>query len=66
MKHTLAEWRRLRGMSQTALAEAIGKETYQTIRRWEKGETQPRQGDLEKLRKVLGLKASDHIILPKD
>lgn len=64
MKHTIKEWRVLRGMSQTDLAEAIGK-TFVTISKWEQGHTEPKMSDMDKLRKALKLKASDSIILPE-
>ena len=51
-------------MSQTELAEAIGT-TRKTISTWENG-VAPRLDDIEKLRKALNLKVTDHIVMPKD
>ena len=65
MKATIAEWRGFRRMSQTELAESIGK-TQKTISAWETGKTEPRPSDLDAIHKALRLRATDHILLQKD
>jgi transcriptional regulator with XRE-family HTH domain len=62
MKATIKQWRGLRGLSQPALGEKIGK-TANTILNWEKGYTSPTVDDMKALRQALGLKANDHIIM---
>ena len=64
LKLTIKGWRAERNMSQTELAQAVGT-TQKTISKWENG-VAPRLDDIEKLRKVLNLKTTDHIIMPKD
>ena len=64
VKYTLKQWRQLAGMSQKALAEAIDRDRV-TIARWEKGETQPTADDIAKIEKVLKIKWSDDIVVPK-
>lgn len=63
MKLTLIEWRRLRGMSRKALAEAIGKSEL-TIYNWEQGKSERRPSEIKALREALNLKANDVILLP--
>lgn len=65
MKKSLAEWRKSKGLSQTALADMIGK-TQKTISQWETGKTEPYPSDLDKIHAVLKLRQTDHILLPKD
>lgn len=65
MKLTIAGWRAERRMSQTELAEAIGR-TQKTISAWENGKGEPMASDLYKMEKVLKLKPSDRILLPND
>ena len=64
MKLTIKGWRAERNMSQTELADAVGT-TQKTISTWENG-VAPRLDDVEKLRKALKLKVTDHIIMPTD
>lgn len=66
MKATLKEWRRYRDMSQTELAQAVGLKTYITISRWEKGVSEPTVSQMQILRKVLKLSATDQLLLGKD
>lgn len=63
MKLTLSEWRRLRGMSRKALAEAVGKSEV-TIWHWEKGDSERRPSEVAALRKALNLEEQDVLILP--
>ncbi len=65
MKATIAQWRGLRRVSQEWLALEIGK-TQKTISQWETGKSEPRPSDLDAIHKALRLKATDHILLPKD
>ena len=65
LKATIAQWRGLKGMSQTELAEAISK-TQKTISAWETGKTEPRPSDLDAIHRALRLRATDHILLQKD
>lgn len=64
MKLTLRQWRGLREMSQDELAEAIGVSRI-SVWSWEKGKVNPKAENLEQLKSVLGLKKTDHIIVPK-
>lgn len=64
MNFELKEWRRLRGITMEDLAKRVGVSKV-TIWKWEKGDTEPRISDMEKLRKALSLKAKDTITLPK-
>ena len=50
-------------MSQTELGQAIGK-TQKTISWWENGKTEPRPSDIQAMHKAMGLKATDHILMP--
>lgn len=63
MKATLKQWRMLREMSQPALGKAVGVHGN-TILNWEKGYTKPNVEEMDSLRKVLKLSASDRIIMP--
>ena len=66
MKYTLKQWRTLKGMSQTELADAVGV-TYVTMNRWENGKGKsPRYVDLVKLSTVLETGGIDNIIMPYD
>ena len=62
-KLTLKAWRTNAGMTQPALAEAIGV-SKDTICRWERGDTQPRAKDIEAIEQVLNLNWSNDILLP--
>ncbi len=53
--HPLARHRRIKGWTQTDLAERVGAAMF-TIQRWEKG-TMPRPKALPKLAEVLGVEA---------
>jgi len=50
----LKEWRRVRGLSQRALAERAGM-SYPILARLELGQTDPRLSTLEKLAEALGI-----------
>ena len=63
VKYTLRQWRILSGLSQTELGEAVDR-GQDTISRWERGETQPKAGDIAKLEKVLNIKWSDDVVMP--
>lgn len=65
MKLTIAGWRAERKMSQTELADKIGK-TQKTISAWETGKSEPYPSDLDMIHKAMKLKPTDHILLPKD
>ena len=65
MNGTLKQWRKWREMSQPELGKAIGVHGN-TILNWEKGYTEPSASEMEQLRKVLKLSATDRILLPKD
>lgn len=63
MKLTLAEWRRLRGLSRKKLGELVGKSQL-TIRNWERGDSERKPSEIEALRKALNLTDEDVLILP--
>lgn len=65
MKLTLRAWRGQKQMTQTELAKAVGK-SYATIHNWEQGKTEPRPKDVTALKKAMGLKPTDHIIVGED
>lgn len=65
LKLTIAGWRAERKMSQTELAEAIGR-TQKTISAWENGKGEPVASDLYAMEKALKLKPSDRILMVKD
>lgn len=65
MKLSIAGWRKERRMTQSELAEMIGR-TQKTISAWETGKSEPYPSDLDLMRKAMKLKATDHILLPKD
>ena len=50
----MKEWRRVRGLSQRALAERAGM-SYPILARLELGQTDPRLSTLEKLAEALGI-----------
>lgn len=52
-------------MTQSELAERIGR-TQKTISAWETGKSEPYPSDLDLMHKAMKLKATDHILLPKD
>lgn len=58
MGTTLREWRRRKLLTQKELAQAAGT-TYQTIQRWESGESTPRPAALRRLCAVLGVSAEE-------
>ena len=62
MKLTIKGWRAVKGMSQTDLAEAIGK-TQKTISAWETGKSEPYPRDIDAMHKAMKLKSTDHILL---
>ena len=64
VKYTLRQWRLLTGMTQEDFAKAVGRERT-TIVRWESGKTQPKADDIAKIEKVLNIKWSDDIVVPK-
>ena len=63
MEDTLKQWRAIRGLSQTELAESIGK-TQITVSNWETGKSDPRYRDMLKLREALALEPTDVILMP--
>lgn len=65
MKLSIAGWRKERRMTQSELAERIGR-TQKTISAWETGKSEPYPSDLDLMHKAMKLKATDHILLPKD
>lgn len=65
MKLSIAGWRKERKMTQSELAERIGR-TQKTISAWETGKSEPYPSDLDLMHKAMKLKATDHILLPKD
>lgn len=65
MKLSIAGWRKERKMTQSELAEMIGR-TQKTISAWETGKSEPYPSDLDLMHKAMKLKATDHILLPKD
>ena len=48
MEYTLKQWRAIRGLSQTELAESIGK-TQITVSNWETGKTAPTVLQMQKM-----------------
>lgn len=62
--YTIKEWRRLRGFTQTDLAEKVGRSKL-TIIKWEKGETEPKWSELTKLAEVLNTNGIDNIRMLK-
>ena len=62
VKYTLKQWRRLRGLSQQALADAVGV-NYTTIWRWEAGDM-PNAKYIPLLEKALDIKWSDDVLMP--
>lgn len=64
VKHTLKQWRQLTGLTQEALAEAIGVDRT-TLIRWEQGKTQPKADDIANLEQALNIKWSDDVVMPK-
>ena len=65
MKLSIAGWRKERRMTQSELAERIGR-TQKTISAWDTGKSEPYPSDLDLMHKAMKLKATDHILLPKD
>lgn len=65
MEYTLKEWRNQKGISQTELAEAIGR-TQVTISHWETGTSDLKFKDMQKLRTALGLEPTDVILMETD
>ena len=61
-KLTLKAWRVNAGLSQTELAEAVGR-SDRTIQSWEKGETSPTAVDIAKIEKVLNLVWSRDVLV---
>lgn len=62
VKYTLKQWRRLRGLSQQALADTVGV-NYTTIWRWETGDM-PNAKYIPLLEKALDIKWSDDVLMP--
>lgn len=62
-KFTLKQWRKVRGLSQTELAEQVGKD-ISTIVRWEKDGAPVRAEDITKLEQVLNINWADDICMP--
>lgn len=62
-KLTLKAWRVNAGLSQTELAEAVGRDVS-TIVRWEKGDgAQPRANDIAKIEKALNIEWSRDVLV---
>ena len=62
-KFTLKQWRYIAGLSQSELAEAVGRDVS-TIVRWEKEEgAQPRAADIAKIEKALGIEWSRDVLV---
>ena len=62
-KLTLRAWRVNAGLSQTELAEAVGRDVS-TIVRWEKGDgAQPRATDIAKIEKALNIEWSRDVLV---
>ena len=55
--YRIAEARKMKGMSQLDLANAIGT-TQQQVAKWESGKTDPRISSLKKIREALGVSLS--------
>lgn len=62
-KFTLKQWRKVRGLSQTELAEQVGKD-ISTIVRWENVGAPVRAEDITKLEQVLNINWADDICMP--
>lgn len=58
------------GMSQSALAEAVGVSSFKVVSQWENGHTTPNYDNLERLESVLGVRlnveAGDEPVTPRD
>lgn len=50
----LREERRRQGLSQTDVAQAIGRKTYQTVHQWERGANQPNIVNVREWARALG------------
>lgn len=57
-KNRLSFWRKVRGLSQSDLAQLIGV-TYVTISNWERDETLPTKNQVDRVAKILRVKARD-------
>ncbi|MDF2627064.1 MAG: Helix-turn-helix domain [Symbiobacteriaceae bacterium] len=57
-KNRLSFWRKVRGLSQSDLAQLIGV-TYVTISNWERDETLPTKSQVARVAGILGVKAQD-------
>jgi transcriptional regulator with XRE-family HTH domain len=57
-KNGMAFWRKVRGLSQSELAQLIGV-TYVTISNWERGETRPSKNQVDRVAKILRVHARD-------
>lgn len=65
VRYTLKQWRILAGMTQEDFAKAVGRHRTAIVR-WENGKTQPKADDIAKIEKVLRIKWSDDILMPKE
>lgn len=62
-KFTLQQWRKVSGLSQTELAEMVGKD-ISTIVRWEKEGRPVKNEDIEKLEKALNITWATDVCMP--
>ena len=62
-RRTLKEWRKHRGLTQSELAEAVGRDRM-TISRWENG-GQPKASDIAKIEQALDITWSTDVVVPR-
>ena len=69
VREPLAIWRHKAGLSQAEFAKALQdrglKTTQTTISMWENGKTYPNAKAIAEIEKVLRIKWSDDIVMPK-
>lgn len=70
VKHTLKVWRQIAGLSQMEMADALRERglntTQATISSWETGRTHPNAEAIAEIEKVLKIRWSDDIVMPKE
>lgn len=62
-RRTLKEWRKHRGLTQSELAEAVGR-SLMTVSNWENG-GQPKASDIAKIEQVLDINWSTDVVVPR-
>lgn len=69
VKHTLKQWRQLAGMSQEELATILRDKgltvSQMKVSFWENGKAFPDAKEIAEIEKVLKIKWSDDIVMPK-